>query len=79
MLRRVCSATIPAKRAIVFVRFGGNWNLAVSLIRNEPAFSAAPLWVARDLGPGNEALRRIAPERSAYSYDTASGRLEPLD
>jgi hypothetical protein len=72
-------ATIPAKRAIVFVRFGGNWNLAVSLIRNEPALSAAPVWVARDLGPHNEALRRIAPDRSVYSYDTASGRLEPLD
>ena len=78
MLRRV-SSEISAKRAIVFVRFGGNWNLAVSLIRNESALDAAPVWVVRDLGPRNEALRRLAPDRAAYSYDTATDRLEPLE
>ena len=71
--------TIPEKRSIVFVRFGAGWNLAVSLIRNEPALGAAPVWVVRDLGPRNEALRRFAPDRIAYSYDTATGRLERLD
>jgi len=71
--------TIPAKRAIVFVRFGGNWNLAVSLVRNEAALDAAPVWVVRDLGPRNEALRRLAPDRVAYRYDTAAGRLERLE
>ncbi len=71
--------TIPAKRAIVFVRFGGNWNLAVSLVRNEVAPDATPVWVVRDLGLRNNALRRLAPDRAAYRYDTATGRLEPLD
>ena len=52
---------ISAKRAIVFVRFGGNWNLAVSLIRNESALDAAPVWVVRDLGSQNETLRRWRP------------------
>jgi hypothetical protein len=72
-------ATIPERQAMVFVRFGPEWNLAVSLIRNEPALDRAPVWVVRDLGPHNEALRRLAASRAAYRYDTATNRLEPLN
>ena len=43
------------------------------------ALDAAPVWVVRDLGPRNEALRASGADRMAYRYDTTTGRLEPLD
>jgi hypothetical protein len=64
--------------AIVFVRYRAGWNLAFGLVQNPVAAGTARVWVVRDLGPRNDALRALAPARVTYTYDTASGRLERM-
>ncbi len=75
------AAALDAARrpAVVFVRFGPDWNLAVSLVQNPVSLDAAPMWVVRDLGSDNRRLRDRAPDRVAYLYETSSLRLTPLD
>ena len=72
-------ASIPEAQAIVFVRFGPSLNLAFGLVRNSANLPAERIWAVRDRGERNEELRRHAPHRAAYLYETESMRLTKLN
>jgi len=69
-------ASLPPEKAIVFVSYPRLHNPHLGLTRNEPDLSTAPVWVVYDRGPGNTALRALAPERTAYRLDVETMRLE---
>ena len=70
-------AAIPEPRAIVFVRYEPHHLPDMSLIRNSPDPTRAPVWIVYDRGQDNARLLREAPERAAYLYDAAVGTLVP--
>lgn len=59
--------TLPAP-AIVFVRYSEREPYHVNLVRNEPDLAGAPYWVVHDLGPRNQQLIDLAPERKVYYF-----------
>jgi hypothetical protein len=69
-------AALPSEKAIVFVSYPRLHNPHLGLTRNEPDLSTAPVWVVYDRGPGNAALRALAPERTAYRLDVETMTLE---
>jgi hypothetical protein len=70
--------SIPDRRAIVFVRYRPDHFPHHSLIDNDPDLAASKIWVVYDRGAEDERLRKAAPDRAAYVFDEASGRLTPL-
>ncbi len=71
-------ASIPARRALVFVRYGPLHNFHFSLISNDPNLANARAWIVYDRGSDNARLMAIAPDRVPYLYDEASGKLVRL-
>jgi hypothetical protein len=65
-------------RSVVFVRYGPEHGIHLSLIRNPPDAARARVWTVYDRGPDNARLLRVAPGRVPYLYDEASGRLQRL-
>ncbi len=71
-------ANLPAKEAIVFVRYGPQHSPHRSLVVNRPDWPTAHAWIVYDRGAANVRLRALAPERAAYLYDQASDRFLDL-
>jgi hypothetical protein len=71
-------AALPPGKAIVFVRHSPDYNPHLGVTRNEPDLQTAPMWVVYDRGPGNAALRALAPDRAAYGLDTETMKVERL-
>jgi hypothetical protein len=69
-------AALPSEKAIVFVSYPRRHNPHLGLTRNEPDLSTAPVWVVYDRGPGNAALRALAPDRTAYRLDVETMKIE---
>ena len=67
-------AQLPAKRVIVFVRYGPQHSPHRSLVVNRADWPAAHAWIVYDRGAENARLRALAPERKAYLYDQAVDR-----
>lgn len=61
--------------AIVFVTYSPGWELAFGLVRHEVNLPGAKVWVVRDLGPRNTEMLALAPNRSAFLYETGKGIL----
>ena len=70
-------AAIPEPRAIVFVRYGPHHVVDMSLVRNSPDLTRAPVWIVYDRGQDNARLLRAAPGRAPYLYDAVTGTLAP--
>ena len=70
-------AAIPEPRAIVFVRYGPHHVVDMSLVRNSPDPTRAPVWIVYDRGQDNARLLRAAPGRAPYLYDAVTGTLAP--
>ena len=64
-------------RAVVFVRYGRGGSFS-SLVENGPDLGRQRIWLARDLGPANDRLLRIAGTRTPYLYLDESRRLVRL-
>jgi hypothetical protein len=64
-------ATIPDRRAIVFVHYGEGHDPNHSLIANDPDLADARLWVVYDRGAQNADLAALAPDRATYVFDEA--------
>jgi hypothetical protein len=72
-------ATAPEARRLVFVRHDTTLDAHVSLVRNSADARGAGVVLVRDLGPTiNRQVADAHPGRSAWIYDPASGRLEPV-
>ena len=69
---------IQEPRAVVFIRYGPQHNDGLSLVHNEVDLGTARVWTAYDRGAENELLLRLAPERTAYLFDEASGTLSRI-
>jgi hypothetical protein len=70
---------LPTERSIVFVRYEPNYVGHFSLVENVPDLDRARTWVVYDRGVENEALLRLAPDRTPYLFDQARHSLVPLD
>ena len=68
---------IPARRAIVFVRYGPRHSNAQSLITNPTDLEAARTWIVLDRGADDARLTALAPDRAPYVYDEATRTLTP--
>ncbi|HEU4569160.1 MAG TPA: glycosyltransferase family 39 protein [Gemmatimonadales bacterium] len=64
--------------AIYFVRYGTPAAGRPALIRNDPWLAGARDWIVYDLGPRNDELLRLAPDRAAFLVDVAARRVTPL-
>jgi hypothetical protein len=71
-------ATLTEPKLLVFVRYGPSHNKYRPLTRNEPDLSTARIWLINDEGAADQELRRLAPDRTAYLFDEATWRLQPL-
>jgi hypothetical protein len=69
---------LPARRSIIFVRYGPGHYPHLSLIRNEPFLAESRSWFVYDRGPDNARLIAAAPDRVPYLADEASERFIPL-
>jgi hypothetical protein len=69
---------IPERKAIVFVRYAPDHYIHRSLIANEPDWERAHAWIAYDRGPDNARLVAVAPDRTPYIFDEATGTLSRL-
>ncbi len=70
---------LPSRHAIVFVRYSPRLAPHGAVVTNYANLAAAPVWVVHDLGPRNEELRRLAPDRASFDFDEdrmVGGRLE---
>ena len=65
--------------SVVFVRYATDRPVRRSLVRNPPDYATARMWSVYDRGTDNARLLALAPERTAYLYDEASGSLARLD
>ena len=73
-------ASIPDRRAIVFVRYSPAHDPHVSLVRNSADPGDERIWVVHDRGDRDNArLLALAPERKAYLFDDAFGRTYAYD
>ena len=70
-------AALPS-RAVVFVRYSPYHDIHRSLIENEADLARARVWLVYDRGLENSRLMRMAPDRSPYLYDEATGALVPV-
>lgn len=71
-------ASLPASKALVFVRYSPTHLRFNWLTRNELDLSAARIWLLNDIGPRDIQLQRLAPDRRAYIFDEATWTLTPL-
>jgi hypothetical protein len=55
--------------SIVFVRYSPRFASHINVVLNRPDLTEAPVWVVHDLGPRNEELRRLAPNRQSFDFD----------
>jgi hypothetical protein len=69
---------LPARRSIIFVRYGPGHYAHLSLIRNEPFLAESRTWFVYDHGSDNARLIAAAPDRVPYLADEASERFIPL-
>jgi len=60
---------LPTRPAIVFVTYSPRDSFHVAVVRNVADLARAPVWVVHDLGPRNQALQRLAPNRATYYFD----------
>ena len=60
---------LPAKPAIVFVRYSPRVVQHIAEVFNYADLAAAPVWVVHDLGPRNADLRKLAPDRASFDFD----------
>lgn len=67
-----------SRRSIVFVDYGREHDVHSSLVWNVPDFATAKTWIAYDRGPDDLRLMRLAPDRRAYVFHAAEGRLTRL-
>ncbi len=77
-LRLRSAASTASAPAVVFVRRKPNHSPHVQLVENVPDMSAAPIWLAHDLGERNAQLLRLTGDRRAYLFDEATGTLTPI-
>jgi hypothetical protein len=63
---------------VVFVRYGPHHNDGLSLIHNPVNLDAAPVWTVYDRGDENRLLLRLAPDRTPYLFDEATGALSRI-
>jgi hypothetical protein len=69
---------IQEPRAVVFVRYGPRHNDGLSLVHNPVDLDAARVWTVYDRGDDNDRLLRLAPDRTPYLFDEASGTLSRI-
>lgn len=77
-------ASLPAKRSVVFVRYGRGHLSHSSLVQNQP-FGDADVWIVHDRGEDNARLMRFAEGRVPYLYSETyvgskvSGHITPIE
>lgn len=71
-------AKLPGK-SMIFVRYPPGFAAFITLIENGPDLSRQKAWIVHDLGPENERLRAIAPDRTPYLYVPSVDVLVRLD
>lgn len=54
---------------ILFVRYSPRLAQNFAIVRNSAHLAGEPMWIVHDLGPRNDELRRLAPERATHSLD----------
>jgi hypothetical protein len=64
--------------AVVFIRYAPDHSPHLSLIDNGPDLDAVRVWTVYDRGEENRRLMRRFPQRAAYLYDEATGRIDRL-
>ena len=69
---------LPARRAIVFVRYKPDHDPHLSLLYNEPDLENASRWIVYDRGAENWRLMRAAPDRQAFLFDEARDKFYPV-
>jgi hypothetical protein len=69
---------LPRQPAIVFVRYGPNHSPHFGLTMNSADWQHAPAWVVYDMGEKSSELMALAPDRHAYLFDEANGRMRAL-
>jgi hypothetical protein len=67
--------SLPGSKIIVFIRYSPNHSPHIGLIRNKPDLDRARVWIVHDRGQENSRLLSVAPDRVAYLFDEASGRI----
>ncbi len=63
---------IPAP-AIIFVRDVATHDPEDQMVFNDADLASSPRWLVHDRGPENARLMALAPERTAWLYDEATG------
>jgi hypothetical protein len=76
--RNFVTATIPDRRAILFVRYTPSHYVHESLIANDPDLASARVWIVFDRGAENRALAALAPDRATYLFDESTRQLTRL-
>lgn len=73
--------SIRDRRAVVFVRYAPDrdYYLHRSSVANGPEGRNARVWIVHDRAAENEALLRLAPERTPYLYDEKTNTLSRLE
>jgi hypothetical protein len=69
--------TLPSARSVVFVHYLPGEGCGQNLIENEPPLRTARAWIVYDRGAENQALLRLAPDRTPYIFDTKAWQLRP--
>ncbi|HET9002711.1 MAG TPA: hypothetical protein VFN39_01805, partial [Gemmatimonadaceae bacterium] len=62
---------LPARKAIIFVRYKPDHDPHLSLLYNDPDLAESPRWIVYDRGADNSRLMRVAPDRRAFLFDEA--------
>jgi hypothetical protein len=70
--------SLDTGKMLIFVRYGPEHPVHYSLIGNVPDLATARTWIAYDRGDENHRLMALAPGRTAYLYDEATGTFSPL-
>jgi len=60
---------LPRKPAIVFIHYTPRSAQHISEVFNYANLDAAPVWVVHSLGPRNEELKKMFPNRTAYDFE----------
>ena len=60
---------LPSQRAIVFIHYSPRVSQHLSEVFNHADLSSVPVWVVHNLGPRNEELRKLAPDRASFDFE----------
>lgn len=71
-------AALPATPNIVFVRYAERRNIHLALVANEGDLARAQSWIVHDRGADDARLMAIAPGRTPYLYDEATGSFREI-